>query len=243
MPDYIVKQGDSIASIAYNRDLFWETIWEHPKNAKLKEQRGNPNILKPGDRVFVPEKEAKPESCTTDQRHRFRRKGVPEKLKIRILIEEPSEDQSQEISSSQQDHIASNLKGQEFQGPARYKPRAKVPYVLEIDGNLSNGTTDNEGYVEYSILPNARKGHLILEPGTPNEWIVELNVGYLNPISEISGVKQRLNSLGLECGEFDEQETQELEQALCSFQRKHGLRIRGGLDEQTKQKLKELHIS
>lgn len=242
MPDYIVKQGDSIASIAYNRDLFWETIWKHPKNAKLKEQRGNPNILQPGDRVFVPEKEAKSESCTTDQRHRFKRKGVPEKLKIRILIEERGEDQSQEISSSQKDHIPP-LKGQEFQSPARYKPRAKVPYVLEIDGNLSNGTTNNEGYVEYSILPNARKGHLILEPGTPNEWIVELYVGYLNPISEISGVKQRLNSLGLECGECDEQETQELEQALRSFQRKQGLQIIGRLDEQTKQKLKDLHVS
>ena len=55
MPDYPVKQGDSLASIAFDHGLFWQSVWNHPNNARLKQQRGSPNILKPGDVVFVPD--------------------------------------------------------------------------------------------------------------------------------------------------------------------------------------------
>ncbi|MFH1075402.1 MAG: hypothetical protein V1753_00935 [Pseudomonadota bacterium] len=54
MPDYIVKQGDCIESIAFKHGLFWETVWNHPNNQQLKQERKNPNILLAGDKVFVP---------------------------------------------------------------------------------------------------------------------------------------------------------------------------------------------
>jgi len=88
MPDYTVKQGDCLSSIAAKYGLFWEKIWNHPKNARLKEQRKDPNILYPGDVLFVPEKEVKEESAGTEQKHRFKLKGVPAKLKLRILEDE-----------------------------------------------------------------------------------------------------------------------------------------------------------
>ena len=78
--EHKVRQGECISSIAHKYGLFAEKIWNHPNNAKLKERRKDPNILYPGDLVFVPDKEEKQESCTTEQRHRFRRKGVPSKL-------------------------------------------------------------------------------------------------------------------------------------------------------------------
>ena len=82
--EHKVKQGDCISSIAEINGLFWEKIWNHPKNAKLKEKRKDPNILYPGDVVFVPEKEEKQESGATEQRHRFRQKGVPAKLCLQL---------------------------------------------------------------------------------------------------------------------------------------------------------------
>jgi hypothetical protein len=85
MPDYIVKQGDCISSIAQKHGLFWDKIWNHPKNAKLQETRKDPNVLSPGDVVFVPDKDEREESGATEQRHRFRKKGVPAKLRLQIM--------------------------------------------------------------------------------------------------------------------------------------------------------------
>ena len=85
MPEYTVRQGDSIASIAYQHGFHWETIWNHPNNAELKQRRKDPNILHPGDVVFIPEKAEKQESASTGQRHRFRVKGAPQSLRMRLL--------------------------------------------------------------------------------------------------------------------------------------------------------------
>lgn len=85
MPEYTVKQGDCISSIAKKNGLFWEKVWDHPNNSQLKQKRKDPNILYPGDIVFVPDKEEKEESGATEQRHRFRKKGVPAKLHLQLL--------------------------------------------------------------------------------------------------------------------------------------------------------------
>jgi hypothetical protein len=80
--EYEVQQGDCIASIADAHGLFWQTIWNDPQNADLKRVRKNPNILFPGDRVHIPEKDLKWQSRPTEQKHQFVRLGVPEKLEI-----------------------------------------------------------------------------------------------------------------------------------------------------------------
>jgi len=83
--EYIVKQGDCISSIAFERGFFPETIWNDPKNESLKQERKNLNALLPGDVVFIREKEEKKETVAYQKRHRFKRKGVPEKLVIRFM--------------------------------------------------------------------------------------------------------------------------------------------------------------
>jgi N-acetylmuramoyl-L-alanine amidase len=78
--EHVVRHGECISSIADRHGLFWQTVWS--ANPKLKETRADPNRLAPGDVVIIPDRQAKHESCACDQRHRFKRKGTPAKLKI-----------------------------------------------------------------------------------------------------------------------------------------------------------------
>jgi hypothetical protein len=82
MAKHKVKQGECISSIAQDYGFFWETLWNLPENAELKQKRKNPNILSPDDQVFVPDKREKTENGATEQLHRFRRKGEPARARM-----------------------------------------------------------------------------------------------------------------------------------------------------------------
>jgi len=85
MAKYTVEAGDTIPSIARENGFLTSTVWDHPENAALKAKRQNPNILFPGDEVFVPEKESKQEARGTNSKHTFQVKGEPNKLKLRLM--------------------------------------------------------------------------------------------------------------------------------------------------------------
>ncbi|PON19118.1 hypothetical protein C2W62_04395 [Candidatus Entotheonella serta] len=68
-----VRQGEHLSGIAAHYGLkSWRQLWDHPENASLRERRGDPNILYPGDHVFIPEQQVNSEQGTTEQRHHFR---------------------------------------------------------------------------------------------------------------------------------------------------------------------------
>lgn len=79
-----VGPGECIVSIATERGFFPDTVWDHPENAELKALRRDPNVLLPGDMVFIPDLRPREESIATGQRHVFRRRGVPVKLRMRL---------------------------------------------------------------------------------------------------------------------------------------------------------------
>ena len=209
--NYQVKQGDCISSIAFENGFFPDTIWNHPSNAELKKKRENPNVLMPGDMVFVPDKRLKEVSEPTNQVHKFRYKSTP--AKFRIQITEDNE------------------------------PRANVPYILTIDGQVVSNPGDkttSAGMVVCSISPLAREGVLTVGEG---EEAVEYNLvlGYLNPIHELTGVKQRLRNLGLFDGAIDSKLTEETKDALRAFQALQKLPTTGEADQATLDKLRQIH--
>ena len=84
---YTVKQGDHISSIAKAYGFTdWETIWNDGNNAGLKQLRKNPNVLYPGDQVYIPEKELRVEPRPTEKRHKFLKHKQP--LKLRLVLED-----------------------------------------------------------------------------------------------------------------------------------------------------------
>jgi len=196
---HTVKPGDCISSIADQHGRFWQQLWDHADNAQLKDLRKDPNVLNPGDVVVIPDLQNHEESCATEQKHRFRRKGVPAKLKVRILRDD--------------------------------KPRAKLPYVLEIDSITVKGNTDGDGFVKGDIPPGARKGRLTVGKGDDLD-VFDLLLGTVDPIDTDEGLLDRLDCLGFDV-------SQGLGPALKDFQTKVGLEPTGTPDDEVRDQLKE----
>lgn len=99
----------------------YRVIYEHPDNAPLKKKRPNPNVLHPGDRVVIPDKDVKVESgFATDRLHRFRLRRPRKELRVRLLGHDGS-------------------------------PLAGVAYTLEIAGREVEGTTDDDGRLKHEV--------------------------------------------------------------------------------------------
>jgi len=82
--EHVVRQGECLTSIAAAHGLHPDTIWNDAANAALKRERKDPSVLLPGDRLHVPERRLRQESGATEQRHRFRRKGLPARLILTV---------------------------------------------------------------------------------------------------------------------------------------------------------------
>jgi hypothetical protein len=218
--DYTVEPGDCMSSIAYEHGFFWQTLWNLSENAALKTRRKNPNVLMTGDVVHIPDLTVRNESGATETTHKFMLKGVPEMLRMKLL-------------------------------DANHKPRANLDYIIVIDGDSRRGKTDSQGELKESIPPNAKTGKLTFAapgnktgkptPGKPKNQVMILQLGNLNPISEVSGLKARLANLGLYKGPIDDNLDDATKQAISVFQRKKGLPVTGVADDATKAQLQQTH--
>jgi hypothetical protein len=82
---YRVRDADTLPSIAAeHRIADWRTIWEHPDNAALREQRKSPHVLHAGDVVHVPESPPKQVTAQTGQFVRFVLEVPTVKLKLQL---------------------------------------------------------------------------------------------------------------------------------------------------------------
>lgn len=85
MPMHIVAQGDCVTSIADGAGFTWETVWNDPRNAALVKKRKDPNVLYPGDEIYIPERDLKKVSRPTGQRHRFVKTVAKARVHLRLL--------------------------------------------------------------------------------------------------------------------------------------------------------------
>jgi hypothetical protein len=161
---------------ASTQGFFPQTLWELPENAPLREKRESPNILRAGDEVFIPDLRIKQQTAPVNMRHRFKRKGVPEILRVRFLDElgEPR---------------------------AGLKYEFKIGDLLR-KGETDEGGWLVEWIppdaMEASILLRDETGE------TPIEEKYDVQLGRLNPSKDTDGIRARLENLGIVCGETEE---------------------------------------
>jgi len=111
-----------------------------------------------------------------------------------------------------------------------FKPRANIAYSLVVDGEITSGVTDADGWVRVRLNPLAVQARLVLDNGN-EEYPIAL--GHIDPIDTVSGIQGRLGNLGFlgtnVSGELDD----DTRRALSAFQSACGLRPTGDIDNET----------
>lgn len=235
-----VQQGESVESIAHAAGHFWETVWEHPENAKLRELRRSAHVLLPGDVVFVPDPRPKKVARATGTQHVFRRKGVPSRLRIRFLVDgKPRAGAKYElfVDGTRAKEGATDGDGLLDEPISPTAARAEVHFAVDeasaAEPPPGHFEDDGPDVIREEPPPPARKA-----PAARTE-VYTFDLRRLDPASEISGAQGRLRHLGYAVGEPDGVMDPRTEEALRAFQAAHGLEVTGELDAATQDKLRE----
>jgi hypothetical protein len=224
MAIYTIQQGDYVARVAFQHGFrSYLTIYDDGANAAFREKRPNPDILFPGDQLTIPEKEGRVEHRATGARHRF---VVVDRTKVllRVIVK---------------DRALRPLAGK------RYTLRAGAIVITEADGKRTGG----DGLIEHELEPSVTQASLavFLTEGSDEALAWTLRIGHLNPISEVTGVKARLDNLGFECGSADAQIDEQTVRALTAFRQAMGITVPPGqeatIDQPTRDRLEKEHGS
>ena len=232
---YTVQQGDYLSKIAADNGFAdYRTLWDHPNNARLKQTRDNPNVLFPGDQVFIPDRDQHVESRSTEKHHTFVVTRQP--LKLRLVLEDAYE---KPIANATCTLV---VQGQSY--PLTTDASGKIEQLIPANAQ--------DGFLA------------ITSDQTPfqNEQI-PLKIGSLDPVDQVSGQIARLNNLGYFAGDLDDlqasaaaagvelaDDSSDADQAANSdqfrsaveeFQCDQGLTVDGICGPQTQAKLKQVH--
>jgi len=210
---HTVEQGECLASITKHYCLSdYRLIYDHPQNADFKRKRPNPNIIYPGDVLFIPDKELKEESRSTDQRHKFKLKG--QLVLLRIVVKD---EQAQPYASKK---YKLTVAGIEYTGMTNGQGllEQKIP-ADATEGELKLWTGNNEMSL--------------------HGW--KLSIGHLDPVETATGVQARLNNLGFYCGAVDGIVGPMTSDALREFQAAEGLPQTGAINGATRNRLQSKH--
>lgn len=213
---YQVQQGDCLSSITQaNGFADYRTIYQRPENADFRRKRPNPNIICPGDVLFIPDLEIKDVSKATDQRHVFEVKKP--QVKLRLCLKD---DLHQPYENTKY-HLRVGVN--EWDGSTDGAGMVEK----EIEPSATEG--------EITIFPGGGNN--------PDQgYTFTLQLGDLDPIDEMSGIDARLINLGFGPPDVEDSlSDDDRAEALKAFQDKFGLDVTGELTDATKSKLQDLH--
>lgn len=200
---YEVQQGDNLTLIALQFGFAdHHAIYDHPKNADFKKRRPDPDILHPGDRIFIPPLTDREETRSSDALHRFVKKTPTKTLRIRV-----------------QDADGTALEGVDY--TLILEATGNGPNVKGSDRLSLKGQTKDGGLIEREVPVNISKGTLQVGEVTWNLAIGDLNPHQKTPDLGTSGIQARLRNLGFDPGLIDGKMGPHTEAAILAFQRKH----------------------
>jgi len=210
---YTVKQGDHLFGIAEDNGFHdYHILLDHPQNAGLKKLRQNPNILFPGDQVFIPDPQLGEESRPTDKKHSFQVNN--QKLLLRLVLEDLYE---KPIAGAPCDLVVEG-------NMQKLTTSGRGLIELPIPSDAKNAV----------LIVNSDQ--------TPFQKVeIAVKVGHLDPVDALSGQKARLNNLGYFAGDVDGQADDDFESAVEEFQCDQNVTVDGKCGPITQAKLKQVH--
>jgi hypothetical protein len=198
--EHTVQQGECLSSIAKQYGFANEsTIYNHDLNKGLRQTRPNPNVLLPGDRLWIPDKTVKRESCQTAKVHQF--KVARKQTRLRLIV---------------RDIDGVPLAGKKYKLTVAGTTQEGV---LPDDAMLDQPIPPDALEGELSVWADENL------PESPDKWTLKL--GHLDPVEALSGVQARLNNLGYDCGPVDGINGPRTQAAVKAFQKDHGLAVDG----------------
>ena len=120
--------------------------------------------------------------------------------------------------------------------------RARMPYVLSIDGTYYRGNLDDDGSLEVRVPVDATLGRISLGEGEDLEHF-DVRIGHLDPVEEEQGMQERLYNLGYYSSNDESRMNMGFQEALRQFQEANNLEPSGEVDSATRDKIIELHGS
>lgn len=205
MPTHTVQPGDTLMALAAKYGLAsWKDILDAPQNASIKQVSADPGILPKGVDLFIPNRELKQQPSAVDAVHPFVIKRP--KAWLRVVVKD-----------------------------ADGTPYSGCKYDLDVEGTRASGTLPQNALVELAVPVASQSGTLRVWPsgaGEPVTW--NLQLGFLDPISQDSGVQQRLTNLGFDCGG-------DLTASVKAFQARIGAEVTGVIDDTLRNKLKSYY--
>ncbi len=82
---YVVRQGDYLAKIARQHGFGdWHTIYDDANNASFRQLRPDPNLIEPGDRIFIPTRQMKISALPAGPPKQYRLRSEPTTLHVVI---------------------------------------------------------------------------------------------------------------------------------------------------------------
>jgi peptidoglycan hydrolase-like protein with peptidoglycan-binding domain len=82
MRPYVVRQGDYLAKLAFVHGFDADEVWNDPKNEMLRGTRPDPNILAPGDILYIPSVAKEGLSIEQGAANRYVAKAPRTKLRV-----------------------------------------------------------------------------------------------------------------------------------------------------------------
>jgi len=170
--NYTIAQGDYVSRIAAQHGFAdYKKIWDHPNNADLKNLRKNPEVLLPGDELYIPDREDRIEDRPTDAKHKFQTPLPP--LKLRLVVKDVN---NKPVAGR----------------PCQLTVDGHL-YELTTDGDGKVEQViprlSKEGHF------------VLKDPSVPIDIDIPVLIGHLDPVEERSGQFARLQSLGYYAGD------------------------------------------
>jgi hypothetical protein len=219
MQPYVVRQGESLGTLAQRDGFDPDVVWNDPTNDDLRSKRTDPMVLAPSDIIYLPDPSAPANGTTlqTGAENAFTATPRPPLHARLILVDETG------------------------------APLAGQTVVVEgADPGAPPSKSEADGSVVIDF-PYGQTSIRIQLPDAGLELVAQR--AFLDPVTEPSGLEQRLSALGLlptlpaihdpDAAAIVAQEYQEA--AIRAFQKKAGLPETGQIDDATQRALVDAH--